>query len=83
MKDLQSVGNSIIVVEHDEYIIKSADWIVDMGPGAGEEGGIVVFEGDYKKLLDSKNLTAQYLSKKKRVSDKKKYRSGSGKTLKF
>jgi excinuclease ABC subunit A len=81
MKDLQSVGNSIIVVEHDEYIIKSADWIVDMGPGAGEEGGIVVFEGDYKKLLDSKNLTAQYLSKKKRVSDKKKYRSGSGKTI--
>jgi excinuclease ABC subunit A len=66
MKDLQAVGNSIIVVEHDEYIIKSADWIVDMGPGAGEEGGVVVFEGDYKKLLNSKNLTAQYLSKKKK-----------------
>lgn len=81
MKDLQAVGNSIIVVEHDEYIIKSADWIVDMGPGAGEEGGVVVFEGDYKKLLNSKNLTAQYLSKKKKVSDKKKYRSGSGKTI--
>ena len=81
MKKLQSVGNSIIIVEHDENIIKAADWIIDMGPGAGEEGGIVVFEGDYKKLLNSKNLTAQYLSKKKKVSDKKKYRSGSGKMI--
>ena len=81
MKKLQSVGNSIIVVEHDESIIKSADWIIDMGPGAGEEGGIVVFEGNYKKLLSSKNLTAQYLSKKKKVSDKKKYRHGNGKFI--
>ena len=81
MKNLQAVGNSIIVVEHDEYIIKSADWIVDMGPGAGEEGGLIVFEGNYKKLLNSKNLTAQYLSKKKKVYDKKKYRDGSGKAI--
>jgi len=81
IKKLQNVGNSIIVVEHDENIIKSADWIIDMGPGAGEEGGVVVFEGNYKKLLNSKNLTAQYLSKKKNVSDKKKYRSGSGKMI--
>ncbi len=81
MKDLQGVGNSIIVVEHDESMIKAADWIIDMGPGAGEEGGIVVFEGNYKKLLSSKNLTAQYISKKKKVSDKKKYRSGSNKSI--
>ena len=81
MKKLQSVGNSIIVVEHDESIIKAADWIIDMGPGAGEEGGTVVFEGNYKKLLSSKNITAQYLSKKKKVSDKKKYRHGSGKFI--
>ena len=81
MKDLQGVGNSIIVVEHDESMIKAADWIIDMGPGAGEEGGIVVFEGNYKKLLSSKNLTAQYISKKKKVSDKKKYRSGSSKSI--
>lgn len=81
MKDLQKVGNSIIVVEHDESIIKAADWIVDMGPGAGEEGGIVVFEGNYKKLLSSKNLTAQYISGKKKVFEKKKYRSGSGKLI--
>jgi excinuclease ABC subunit A len=81
IKTLQSVGNSIIVVEHDESIIKAADWIIDMGPGAGEEGGIVVFEGDYKKLLGSKNLTAQYISRKKKVSDKKKYRKGNGKYI--
>ncbi|HPN54903.1 MAG TPA: excinuclease ABC subunit UvrA [Candidatus Moranbacteria bacterium] len=81
MKDLQKVGNSIIVVEHDESIIKAADWIIDMGPGAGEEGGTVVFEGNYKKLINSKNLTAQYISKKKKVSDKKKYRSGNGKAI--
>lgn len=81
LKELQGVGNSLIVVEHDESIIKSADWIVDMGPGAGEEGGIVVFEGSYKKLLSSKNLTAQYISKKKKVSQKKKYRKGSGKFI--
>lgn len=81
IRSLQSVGNSVIVVEHDESIIKAADWIIDMGPGAGEEGGIVVFEGDYKKLMNSKNLTAQYISKKKKVSDKKKYRKGSGKFI--
>lgn len=81
MKELQRVGNSIIVVEHDESIIKAADWIVDMGPGAGEEGGTVVFQGNYKKLMSSKNLTAQYLSKKKKVSNKKKYRKGSGKSI--
>jgi excinuclease ABC subunit A len=81
MKALQNLGNSIIVVEHDESIIKSADWIIDMGPGAGEEGGTVVFEGNYKKLMNSKNLTAQYLSKKKKVSDKKKFRKGNGKSI--
>jgi excinuclease ABC subunit A len=75
---LQGVGNSIIVVEHDESIIKAADWIIDMGPGAGEEGGTVVFQGTYEKLLKSKNLTAQYISKKKKVSENKKKRKGSG-----
>jgi len=78
IKLLQSVGNSIIVVEHDESIIKAADWIIDMGPGAGEEGGTVVFEGTYDKLLKSKNLTAQYISKKKKVSQNTKKRKGSG-----
>ncbi|EKE25246.1 MAG: hypothetical protein ACD_5C00239G0005 [uncultured bacterium] len=81
IKALQDVGNSLIVVEHDESIIRAADWVIDMGPGAGEEGGVVVFEGDYKKLIASKNLTAQYISKKKKVSEKKKYRTGNGKFI--
>lgn len=81
IKALQDVGNSLIVVEHDESIIRAADWVIDMGPGAGEEGGVVVFEGDYKKLIASKNLTAQYISGKKKVSEKKKHRTGNGKFI--
>jgi excinuclease ABC subunit A len=81
IKMLQGVGNSLIVVEHDDAIIKAADWIIDMGPGAGEEGGIVIFQGDYKKLLSSKNLTAQYISNKKKVGENKKKRKGSGEMI--
>lgn len=81
MRTLQSLGNSLIVVEHDESIIKAADWIIDMGPGAGEEGGIVVFEGDFNKLIKSKNLTAQYISGKKKVSEKNKFRAGNKKFI--
>jgi excinuclease ABC subunit A len=78
IKMLQELGNSLIVVEHDESIIKAADWIIDMGVGAGEEGGSIVFQGTYQKLLNSKNLTAQYLSGKKSVWENKKKRKGSG-----
>lgn len=81
MKYLQETGNSLLVVEHDERIIRSADWLIDMGPGAGEEGGEVVFEGSLDKLFKSKTLTAEYLSGRKRVSEKKKYRSGSKKSI--
>lgn len=81
MRSLQDVGNSLIVVEHDERIIRNADWVIDMGPGAGEEGGMVIFEGDLPKLLKAKTPTAQYLSGKKKVSEKKKYRKGNGKFI--
>ncbi|MDP1620162.1 MAG: excinuclease ABC subunit UvrA, partial [bacterium] len=50
MQALKEAGNSLIVVEHDDDIIRKADWIIDMGPGAGEEGGQVIFQGDFKKL---------------------------------
>ncbi|KKT94146.1 MAG: UvrABC system protein A [Parcubacteria group bacterium GW2011_GWC1_45_14] len=82
LKKLQNLGNSLVVVEHDESIIKASDWVVDMGPGAGEEGGIVVFDGPYEKLLKSKSLTAQYILGKKKIADKKKYRKGNGKEIK-
>jgi len=83
MEELREAGNSLITVEHDEQIIRRADWIIDMGPGAGEEGGEVIFSGDLRTLLKSKTLTAQYLNGKKHVGDKKKARKGSGKFIKI
>jgi excinuclease ABC subunit A len=65
---LRDLGNTLIVVEHDEDTIKTADWIVDIGPGAGEHGGKVVVSGSYEDLLASKDsLTGQYLSGKKSI----------------
>lgn len=81
VRKLRGAGNSLIVVEHDSEIMKAADWIIDMGPGAGEEGGEVIFEGNPTELLRSKTLTAEYLSGKKKVTEKKKYRAGSKKNL--
>jgi excinuclease ABC subunit A len=63
LKNLRDIGNSVLVVEHEPEMIKNADMIVDMGPGAGINGGEIVFQGDYKGLLkDKKSLTGQYLS---------------------
>ncbi len=81
MKKLREGGNSLIVVEHDERIMRQADWIIDMGPGAGEDGGKVIFEGNINKLLESKNLTADYLTGKEKISARKKARKGNGKYL--
>ncbi|MEA3075722.1 MAG: excinuclease subunit [Actinomycetota bacterium] len=65
---LRDLGNSVIVVEHDEDTIKIADHIVDIGPGAGEHGGSVVVSGSYKDLLKTKaSITGQYLSGKKKI----------------
>lgn len=83
IRELCEAGNSMIVVEHDEEIIRLADWIIDMGPGAGEAGGEVIFSGNLSRLLKSKTLTAQYLNGKKRVSEKKKIRKGNGKLIKI
>jgi len=65
---LRDLGNTLIVVEHDEDTIKSADWVVDIGPGAGEHGGEVVVSGTVKELLASKDsITGQYLSGRRRI----------------
>jgi len=64
---LKSIGNTVIVVEHDEEIIKTADKIIDIGPMAGTLGGEVVFEGTYKKILASKSITGKYLSNKLQI----------------
>ncbi|MGW6916181.1 excinuclease ABC subunit UvrA [Kitasatospora sp. NPDC054939] len=65
---LRDIGNTLIVVEHDEDTIKTADWVVDIGPGAGEHGGKVVHSGSLKQLLANKeSLTGQYLSGKRAI----------------
>ena len=68
LRRLRDIGNTVIVVEHDEEIIRSADHIVDIGPYAGVNGGELVFEGDIEKMMkEGKSLTAKYLSKEKMI----------------
>ncbi len=68
LQRLRDIGNTLIVVEHDEDTIRSADWVVDIGPGAGEHGGRVVVSGPVQELLDSpESLTGQYLSGRRAI----------------
>ncbi len=79
---MRDLGNTVLVVEHDEETIRRADWILDMGPGAGEAGGRVVAEGPIEDILKSKNsLTGAYLSGRKQIPVPKKRRPGTGKSL--
>jgi excinuclease ABC subunit A len=69
LQHLRDLGNSVIVVEHDEDMIRSADWVVDMGPGAGEHGGRVVAQGTPKAIeADPDSLTGQYLSGRRAIA---------------
>lgn len=75
LKALRDLGNTLIVVEHDEYTIKASDYIVDLGPGAGRHGGEVVFSGTKEELLENKDsLTARYLRKELTISPPAKRR---------
>ncbi|MHC1737520.1 MAG: excinuclease ABC subunit UvrA [Ignavibacteriaceae bacterium] len=68
LKNLRDIGNSVLVVEHEPEMIKNADVIIDMGPGAGNAGGDIVFQGSYEELLtDKKSLTGEYLSGRKNI----------------
>ena len=79
---LRDLGNTVIVVEHDEATIRSADYVVDLGPGAGVHGGETIFAGSPKALLKCKDsLTGQYLSGKKKIPLPKTRRKGNGKIL--
>jgi len=72
---LRNLGNTLIVVEHDEETIRTADWVVDIGPGAGEHGGEVVVSGSYEDLIASKeSITGAYLSGRKSIAIPKKRR---------
>ena len=81
LKELRDLGNTVIVVEHDEDIIRSADHIIDIGPEAGKNGGSVVAEGSLKSLLKSKSLTSQYLVGEKVISIPVRKRNSLGKIL--
>ncbi|MDD9879376.1 MAG: excinuclease ABC subunit UvrA [Candidatus Marinimicrobia bacterium] len=82
LKKLRDLGNSIVVVEHDQETMESADQIIDIGPGAGEHGGKVVYAGTPKNILKSKSsITGQYLSGKKVIPLPKFRHRGNGKVL--
>jgi len=82
LKKLRDLGNTILVVEHDKETMMEADYLVDLGPGAGEHGGEIVFAGTPKKILTArKSLTGKYLSGKKRITVPKRRRRGNGKAL--
>ncbi len=82
LKGLRDLGNSVIVVEHDSETILSADWILDLGPGAGEHGGRVVAEGTVDHILENPDsLTGAYLSGRLQVDIPRERRTGNGKAL--
>jgi excinuclease ABC subunit A len=84
LKSLRDIGNTVLIVEHDDDTIRSADWILDLGPGAGEHGGRVVAEGTPADILKHpKSLTGAYLSGRKQVPMPKQRRTGNGKALKI
>ncbi|MBX9720881.1 MAG: excinuclease ABC subunit UvrA, partial [Candidatus Obscuribacterales bacterium] len=82
LKRLRDLGNTLIVVEHDEDTIAASDWIIDIGPGAGMHGGRLVAEGGLADICDSKeSLTGLYLSGRKTIPVPKKRRAGNGLSL--
>ena len=81
LKKLRDIGNTIIVVEHDEEMMLAADYIVDMGPLAGRLGGEVVFQGTPKEMLQTQTLTASYINKTKQINNPAVRRQGNNKYL--
>ena len=81
LKELRDIGNTVIVVEHDQDMMLNADYIVDIGPRAGRKGGEVVFQGTSADLMKSGSLTAQYLNGQLQIAIPAKRRKGNGKSL--
>src|SRR6185436_19757944 len=82
LQSMRDLGNTLLVVEHDDETILAADWVVDLGPGAGEHGGKLIFEGTVEQLLkDKKSITGAYLSGKKRIEVPSERRQGNGQAL--
>ena len=81
LKQLRDNGNTIVVVEHDKDIMTEADYVVDIGPGAGKRGGQVMFQGTPARMLESHTLTASYLNGEKKIETPASRRSGNGKFI--
>ncbi|MEN6434765.1 MAG: excinuclease ABC subunit UvrA, partial [Anaerolineaceae bacterium] len=82
LKELRDIGNTVLVVEHDEDTILTADWVIDLGPGAGEHGGYLIAEGTSQQIMDNPNsITGAYLSRRLQVPIPEKRREGNGKSL--
>ena len=82
LQSMRDLGNTVLVVEHDADTMEASDWIVDLGPGAGEHGGEVIFEGTYKQILRSRrSLTGGYLSGRLRIDVPQQRRTGNGQAL--
>ncbi len=84
LKGLRDLGNTVLIVEHDAETILTADWIIDLGPAAGEHGGQIIAEGNLEAILaNKKSITGAYLSGRKQVPVPEKRRAGNGKALKI
>ncbi len=81
LKDLRDIGNSVIVVEHDRDMMEAADFIVDVGPRAGTNGGQIMAAGSYEEILKADSLTADYLVGRKSIEVPKRRRKGTGEML--
>ena len=81
LRKLRDLGNTVIVVEHDEDMMRAADWIVDIGPKAGRKGGEVVFQGTYDEMMKTHTLTAQYLNGEQSIEMPTERRKGNGKSI--
>ncbi len=83
LKQLRDLGNTVVVVEHDEDMMRAADWIVDIGPKAGRKGGEVVFQGTPGEMLKTHTITAQYLNGESRIAVPAVRRQGNGNGIKI
>ncbi|MBP8757149.1 MAG: excinuclease ABC subunit UvrA [Prevotella sp.] len=83
LKELRDLGNTVIVVEHDEDMMRAADWIIDIGPEAGRKGGEVVFQGTPEEMLKKHTITADYLNGDRKIEIPEERRKGNGKSIKI
>ena len=84
LERLRDLGNSVLIVEHDEAMMRAADWIVDMGPGAGVHGGEVVVEGSMQAIIDcDRSITGAYLGGRRTIEIPSERRAGNGKSLRI